>query len=157
MSAQGDSALSRWRHLDGDRRKALFKAVFKLACARLRLARKPIQPILLSLSEPPQHAANDDVLQEVETAAWAIAAAAARVPWRSDCLLQAMAAADWLCELSAQWEFCLGVRRTETGQLEAHAWLKSHDRVVTGNLPDLETFALLPVESITASELHFAR
>ena len=63
---------------------------------------------------------------------WAIGAAAARVPWRSDCLLQAMAADRWLRRCGMQPEFFLGVTKDAGGQLEAHAWLRCGDAMVTG-------------------------
>ena len=55
-----------------------------------------------------------------------------------------MAAAMWLEKLGYSYELKIGVRKGHDQTLEAHAWLKSGDAIVTGNLPDLETYAHIP-------------
>lgn len=77
---------------------------------------------------------------------WAIAAAATRVPWRADCLIRAMAAARWLRRQGAGWKLSIGVRREADCRLGAHAWLTAADLVVTGDLPDLDTFRPIPLD-----------
>ena len=84
---------------------------------------------------------------EIELVGRAINSAGSRVPWRSDCLLQAMAAARWLDRIERAYNLNIGVRKNAAGGLEAHAWLTSGDLVVTGNLPDLKAFSPIPLES----------
>jgi hypothetical protein len=85
---------------------------------------------------------------DVEAAiARAITSAAARVPWRSDCLLQAMAASAMLRKRNLQSHVCIGVRRGPAGALEAHAWLVTNGGIVTGMLPGLTEFSVIPVEN----------
>jgi hypothetical protein len=60
---------------------------------------------------------------------WAIAAAARRTPWRSECLEQAIAAKAMLKRRGIEGTLYLGVAQHPS---EAHAWLRVGDRNVTG-------------------------
>lgn len=53
------------------------------------------------------------------------------VPWRSDCLIQAIAAKMWLNSLGIPSECRLAADAKPSG-LCAHAWLLSDGQVVTG-------------------------
>jgi hypothetical protein len=66
----------------------------------------------------------------VERVAYAIPRVGARVPWRSDCLVQALAARHWLAREGVASNLTIGVRNE--GGFAAHAWLKVGDEVVTG-------------------------
>ena len=88
----------------------------------------------------------------VERVAYAVPIMGLRVPWRSDCVVQALAARRWLARGGVGSSLCIGVRKDEQG-FQAHAWLKVGDRVVTGG--DISTYAELP-PSRMAREL-FAR
>ncbi len=78
-------------------------AVFELLLARIRFGLEPVTKILNELQEArPLSRESAESGIDIARLSWAIGAAAARVPWRSDCLLQAMAADRWLrrCGLS---------------------------------------------------------
>jgi hypothetical protein len=61
--------------------------------------------------------------------AWAIAAAARRAPWRSECLEQAIAAKAMLRRRGIASTLYLGMARDPVA---AHAWLRVGDLNVTG-------------------------
>jgi len=124
---------------------ALRTAIWLLARARHEHYRKPIKAILLRFEAT--DARRLATTGEAELIGWAIACAAARVPWRSDCLLQAMAASMWLDRIQLGYKLNIGVRKNAADELEAHAWLTSGNITVTGNLPDLECFSIIPLES----------
>lgn len=63
---------------------------------------------------------------------WSIEAVARRVPWRSDCLIQSMAAAQWLRTHGLEPALHLGVTRAEDKGLMAHAWLSLDGEVIVG-------------------------
>jgi len=65
---------------------------------------------------------------------WAVSAAAARVPWRSTCLIQALAGARMLRRRSIHATLHLGTARNPTNKskLEAHAWLRCGDTILIG-------------------------
>lgn len=62
----------------------------------------------------------------------AIPRAAGRVPWRSDCFVQALAAQYWLAQSGIGSELHIGVRTDVPGGFAAHAWLRHGDLTVTG-------------------------
>jgi len=66
----------------------------------------------------------------VDRVAFAIPAAGGVVPWRSDCLVQALAAQRWLAKAGIPTKLHLGV--TKSDGFLAHAWLTHGTRVITG-------------------------
>lgn len=117
------------------------RACCELARARIEIAvRKP--PGLLSQAPVAVRAGGaGDPRQRVELVAWAIGAAACRVPWRADCLVRARAAQRWLAALGVPTELSIGVRKDETGRFGAHAWLTFEDEVIIGG--DVTPYTLL--------------
>lgn len=133
ISENGDIVPRRPGRISGADLWRLTIAVKELLVARIRHANVPIGEILHGLRRP-DPIARARIVDQVHVArlGWAIAAAARRVPWRSDCLLQAMAADRWLRRLGAAPELTIGVERTTTGGLDAHAWLRCNGVAVTG-------------------------
>ena len=123
----------------------LFIAVKELMLARIRHAIFPISQILQALRRPSFENVNSAVPPsadvDIQRLAWALGAASRRVPWRSDCLLQVMAADRWLRRHQIVPDFNLGVTKDEQGQLVAHAWLEYKGVTVTGG--DTRTFQKL--------------
>ena len=108
-------------------------AVKELLHARIRHASRPVGKILRELQNERTQSDGDTTGEvDLRRLSWAIGAAAAWIPWRSDCLLQAMAADRWLRRCGMQPEFFLGVAKDAGGQLKAHAWLRRGDAMVTG-------------------------
>lgn len=68
----------------------------------------------------------------VDRVAYVIPRVAARLPWRADCLVQALAAERWLARAGIATMLTLGVPRAKRPEFEAHAWLSAGDRIVTG-------------------------
>lgn len=68
----------------------------------------------------------------IKRVAYVIPRLAARVPWRADCLVQAMAAERWLAREGIATRLTLGVPKDKKPDFEAHAWLTVGDVVVTG-------------------------
>lgn len=84
----------------------------------------------------------------VERVAYIIPIMGLRVPWRSDCLVQALAARRWLARGRVKSDLCIGVRKGDEG-FGAHAWLKVGERIVTGG--DISTYAELPLSRLDRS------
>lgn len=62
---------------------------------------------------------------------------AARLPWRADCLVQAVAAQNWLQRQGLASRIVIGVAKgkealARPAPLESHAWLESGGTIVTG-------------------------
>ena len=137
--------LSRLSNLSSRQWKNLTIAVFELLWARLRFAALSSDQLLSGLQNRASFSVTDapgrcapDTLPGI---AWAITAAASRVPWRSDCLVQSLAADRWLRRRGFAPEFFLGVTKDECGHLRAHAWLCCRGVTITG--AGEETFAAL--------------
>ena len=81
----------------------------------------------------------------VDRVAYAVPIMGLRVPWRSDCVVQALAARRWLARGDVGSSICIGVRNDEQG-FQAHAWLKVGERIVTGG--DVSAYAELPPSRI---------
>lgn len=63
---------------------------------------------------------------------WAVDAASRRLPWPSNCLVQALAAALLLRCHSISATLSLGVTRDNAARISAHAWLSCGEVIVTG-------------------------
>lgn len=58
----------------------------------------------------------------------------------ASCLTQALAA-QWLLRLRGERaQLCLGMTRSKSGHMEAHAWLEHDGGVLIGNLPHLGSY-----------------
>lgn len=75
---------------------------------------------------------------------WALAAVSKRLPWRSDCLIQALAGKLWMDRLRLPADLRLGVQADAAGELHAHAWLEVDGLAVTGGRPDPALSPFLP-------------
>ena len=71
-----------------------------------------------------------------ERIAWAIEATGRRLGRLSTCLIRALVAEFVLDSSGGPVSLTIGVRRTVTGTLEAHAWLTRQDRVLVGATAD---------------------
>lgn len=69
---------------------------------------------------------------------WIVPRVAKFMPFRSDCLVQAMAAQDWLDRHSIATRIVIGVKRNDTGEMESHAWLQNRSSVILGG--EISTF-----------------
>ena len=116
-------------------------AVKELCVARIRHGATPAATIVLGLRARQLRVVEERTSEDRRTklarvdvvrVAWAIGAAAARVPWRADCLLRVMAAERWLRRHGMRPDFFLGVAKPSSGGLAAHAWLDCNDVRVTG-------------------------
>lgn len=116
------------------------EAVLALLAARLRFAVRPTAALVRELqarSEPaPEPSREGDPDPVVLRASRALARAAARVPWRADCLVQALAMDRLLRRRGHVPEFRLGVARAPSGAFAAHAWLVCDGVTVSGGQAD---------------------
>lgn len=78
----------------------------------------------------------------LRSVAWATAAAARRVPWRAQCLEQAIAAQRMLRRRGLASTLYFGIARDAERELAPHAWLRSGSVCVTGG-PHVEHYAVV--------------
>lgn len=125
------SELRRLTQLNPNMFGDLVRAGIELAIARLRLDSQHVRSLI---NVPFTGASELDERQAalVERVAFAIPRVAARLPWRADCLVQALAASRWLDRLGIPTTLTLGVRKDMPTDFEAHAWLTANNHIVTG-------------------------
>ena len=117
-------------------------AITELARARVKLMRFSATSLVSSLS-------SDEALScEAQAVCNRVSAAIARsrriVPWRSDCLVQALAARAWLDRRGIPSALSIGVKKAPAGTVDAHAWLKCGPITITGGR--VEEFISLTVQ-----------
>lgn len=118
----------------------LFVAIAELLRARVALLTFSMESLTATPSDTNAPAPQPLQLARATRISWAIQSAAARVPWRSDCLVQALAAKRWLTREQIPSQLNLGVRVNASNIIEAHAWLRCDNVVVTGgNIDDYVT------------------
>lgn len=81
------------------------------------------------------------VREQCDRVAFFILRIARRVPWRSDCLVQALAGQQWLQAEGIASEIVVGTAKAPGGSFESHAWLRHHERILLGG--DISRFAPL--------------
>ncbi len=110
----------------------IVRATVELGRARLRLDSDHARQLIATPppDDTPPLPANQAEL--VDRIAFVIPRVAARLPWRTDCLVQALAAEHWLRRSGIPTVLTLGVPKDKASAFEAHAWLTAGDRIVTG-------------------------
>jgi Transglutaminase-like superfamily len=93
------------------------------------------------LSRTPDEA---DILRLCNEAGFFISRLAARVPWRSDCLVQALAGQQWLAREGIASEIVVGTAKHADGSFLSHAWLRHDSRIVLGGDISLYSPLLTP-------------
>lgn len=118
-------------------------ASWELAIANRAFRHLP--PGRLALLSQAAEAADQDLSPQqravIERVAFAVPVMGLRVPWRSDCVVQALAARRWLARYRIAAALRIGVRK-DGPSIAAHAWLTAGGRVVTGG--DISDYAELP-------------
>lgn len=138
------ATLRKLHTLDRTQWRYIMVAIIQLARARIELARQ--SALEIATPSGPSHATMPSAYTlDLDRVSWAITATASRVPWRSDCLVQAMAARRWLEAHGLSSQLRLGVGKDETGAMRAHAWLLHDGHPITGGPFEAdERFAKLP-------------
>jgi hypothetical protein len=112
---------------------AMLRALAELIRARLRLVRLTSSDLaaLASFGQPDTGPATPEQPPEIARIAYLVPRIAARLPFRADCVVQALAARHWLSSLGHETQLFLGTR-AGGDPFEAHAWLCWQGTVVTG-------------------------
>jgi hypothetical protein len=111
-------------------RRLLFQALVLVPAARLALWFLPFRVVHRLLRTRSRRGAADAGVPP-DRIAWAVTAAAARVP-QATCLTQALAATALLERYGHEATLRFGVAKDERGGLRAHAWVDSGGQTVIG-------------------------
>lgn len=130
------NSVGKFLQLDHASRMRLFRAVWLLLASRIEHRLSSSEAILNRLkiqsTEPRVGLGPNTKNFDPEQATRAIEVAARHVPWRSDCLIKAMAAARWLHNNGYQPTVHVGVAKRDDGTIGAHAWLTLNDQILVG-------------------------
>ena len=125
----------------------LVRASLELAVARQLIGARTASDLLRTAGSDCSKSADslsDDQRGLIDRVAFVVPRVAARVPWRADCLVQALAAQRWLRRKGIPTTLHVGVPKEIPSEFEAHAWLIQGDTIVTGG--DIERYTPLEVE-----------
>ena len=121
-------SLVRLSRLRGDRRRLLARAAFWLTLASAAVAFLPFRSaIRLGLAPIGTRGS-----AEPEEVAWAIEAAARRLPWRTACIEKGLVAQRMLRAAGVGAMLHYGARHGLAGKLEAHVWVTVDGRPIIG-------------------------
>jgi hypothetical protein len=116
-------------------RACFLEAVFWLGLARLAILVLPFRRLApwlgRHMAQSPEEAgaAPPELLDRLS---WAVAAASRHAPWECKCLAQAIAGKAMLRRRGAASTLYLGLAKDRETQLQAHAWLRCGERILTG-------------------------
>jgi len=126
-------------------RGCLLEAVFWLGLARLAILLLPfrrIAPVLgRQMAQSPQEAETAPA-PLLERISWAVAAASRHLPWECKCLAQALAGKAMLKRRGLPSTLYLGLAKNGADGLQAHAWLRCGERILTGR-PGMAGFTVI--------------
>ncbi len=105
-------------------------ATVELAFARVRVSTSDRFALVRPAAAASRPTRKPD--ERVERVRRAIARASHRLPWRTDCLVQAIAARRWLRRLGLEASLRIAGPGKISEPFEAHAWLMYGDEAVTG-------------------------
>ena len=128
--------LRKLARLSRRRRRLLTGALAALTLSTLALKLIPFSRLARWLGTsgqetPPQMPNQHEAL--ARDIGWAVRAVAGRMPWKAECLVQALAATLLARFRRLPSTLYLGVAYSNVGQLQAHAWLRCGSHIVTGN------------------------
>lgn len=130
----------KYKALSNEKKNALAHACWQLSLARLALTARPFRNLVAGSELSPGNAVpnrlESSAQRAADTTAWAVQTAAGQLPWRSNCLVQAIAAQRMLIKQDVSGVIYLGAasgtRVSDQSELMAHAWLKCGDNFITG-------------------------
>ena len=124
--------LARFGQLSGADKWLLLRATAWLAVACIMLIVMPFRRLSARLSAEINPASPEPDPEMLQRIGRAVSVAAGRVPWRSDCFPQTIAACMLLKRHGCASTVHLGVERKGDDELTGHAWLTCGETVVTG-------------------------
>ena len=114
-------------------------SVWELGLARIALDRVAMAEIARRNAVPGKRVSTADDAQLLDRIGYVLPRVGRRLPWRADCLVQALAGQRWLRRKGLASRITIGVDNQTDATFAAHAWLLCGERVVTGG--DISRYA----------------
>jgi Transglutaminase-like superfamily len=127
-------------------RALLFTTFVLMTSIRLGLWLLPFQALLHRLQQVKQRFTRRSDSQQITISSiiWAVHVVGRYLAPGSKCLARALTTQMLLEWQGHSGELQIGVAKSETGLLEAHAWIEVQGQVVIGNLSDLARYQPMP-------------
>ena len=142
------NTLRRLSLLSPNERRLLIKAALLLVTIRLGTLLLPfttVKRLLARFSSPPARLSQEEAHRiPAERVSWAVQVASRYTPKERSCLTEALTAQLLLTRRGYPALLHIGVARGEWGTFQAHAWVESGGKILTGE-PGHERFAPLAV------------
>lgn len=130
------SRLGKFLSLSFSNRLLVLETIILLGLARLAVVTLPFRWISCVLGQKVEDSVENEELSVpsliVRRIEWVLRRTSLYTPWRSNCLARAIAGRFMLRRRSITSTLYFGVAKDETGEFEAHAWLSSGGKIVTG-------------------------
>ncbi len=140
------SRISRFFALERAQRAVLLEAAWTLIGAQIAVRVLPFRLIASRLGSPletsPRQTVTAEQARQSVQVGWAIRKLAISFPWDVKCLGQAVAGKWMLQRRGLASTLYLGVDRGGESWLEAHAWLRCGEEILTGG-PEHERFKVI--------------
>lgn len=123
------------RGLNGHEWRLLVEAGVSLVVARLAVWFVPFRRVATRLGNEMAESPAEITEEQREMAlpiGWAVRTLGRRLPWMSQCLVQAVAATRMLQRRQIPSTLYLGLAKDPEGSLKAHAWVRSGAKILTG-------------------------
>jgi len=130
------SRASKFFHLSRRDKAILLEATLSLALARIVMLIAPFRWIARRMGEqtsPMKTTDPGERSEQILHLAKILQAVARNVPWKTNCLVQSIAAATMLRRRKMEGAVYFGARTDESGKFEAHAWVCCGEILVTGD------------------------
>lgn len=123
----------------------MVKSTFLLGVIRLGLSLLPLKRLLGLVGSVKHEVMEGSSADNISSnqIAWAVEVASRYVPFAT-CLTRALVVQMLFTQKGYPAHLCIGVAKSKDDRLEAHAWVESEGRIVTGGLKDISRFNLLP-------------
>jgi hypothetical protein len=139
MQKSGAPVVERFRRLSRERQSLLIEAAYELAVASAAVATLPFRRAIARGSTPLAPVRSGAAT--VHSLVWAVETAARRLPWRSVCIEQGIAAQRMLRRRGIDARLHYGAsNQGASGKLEAHVWV-TVDRIPVIGGAEAERFA----------------
>lgn len=136
--------LGKFGRLSSSERRLMFSAALLLGAIRLGLWLLPFLTLRRQLAKITL--TNTQLQGEqvsIGKVVWAVEVLSRYIPGVK-CLARALATKVLLRRYGHGADLRIGVARSEKGQLQAHAWVESQGRIVSGRLEDMRRYTPLP-------------
>jgi Transglutaminase-like superfamily len=129
--------------MSGGDRVQLLQVFLLLLGIRLGLGLLPFR-VVLKLVQRLGNVPSRSPVQPIGHIVWTVNAGSRYMPGGVKCLARALTTHLLLTRQGYASELRIGVAKTVTGELEAHAWIEYQGRVVIGHLNDLSRYIPFP-------------